>query len=152
MRSPAPARFGSRSERVTGRSKIPVTLRYALFQIPGVTLLGLGLSAAVRWWGLPIPAAFLIVGLWIVKDIVVFPFLRVAYESSGRSSSDRLAGAVGVARQTLDPTGYVRVGAELWSAELATESAPVAVGCAIRVVKVRGLTLLVEPLSFDENP
>ena len=135
---------------MTGRPKIPVPLRYALFQIPGLILLGLGVAAAVRWWGLPIPAAFLIVGVWIVKDIVVFPFLRVAYESSSSDSVDRISGAVGVVRQTLDPSGYVSVGAELWSAELAPENATADIGSTVRVIEIRGLTLLVEPLSSDE--
>ena len=85
------ALFHRAQQRMTRRSKIPVSLRYTLFQIPNLILLGLGLAAAVRWWGLPVPTAYLIVGLWVVKDIVVFPFMRVAYESSGSSPADRLA-------------------------------------------------------------
>jgi membrane protein implicated in regulation of membrane protease activity len=137
---------------LTQRWKIPVALRYALFQIPGVILLGLGLAASVRWWGLSIPHAWLIVGLWVAKDIVMFPFIKTAYESSSDSSSvDRLGGAIGVARQALNPSGYVSVGAELWNAELAPESAPVAVGSAVRVLEVRGLTLLVEPMPPEQS-
>ena len=55
------------------------------------------------------------------------------------------------ALQALDPSGYVSVGAELWSAELPPESAPVAARSAIRVLEVRGLTLLVEPLPPEEG-
>jgi membrane protein implicated in regulation of membrane protease activity len=128
-----------------------VPLRYALFQIPDLILLGLGLAAAVRWWGLSLPSAYLIVGFWLVKDIVVFPLLRVAYETSGPSPADRLTGAIGVARQSLDPSGYVSVGAELWNAELAAESPPLAAGSAIRVIQVDGLKLLVEALPSDES-
>jgi membrane protein implicated in regulation of membrane protease activity len=136
---------------LTQRWKIPVPLRYALFQIPGVILLSLGLAASVRWWGLSIPAAWLIVALWILKDLVMFPFVKSAYDSSDSSPIEKLTGAIGVARQGLDPSGYVSVGAELWNAELAPESAPVTPGSAVRVLEVRGFTLLVEPLPPEES-
>jgi membrane protein implicated in regulation of membrane protease activity len=129
-------------------SRGKVLARYTLFQIPDLILLGLALVVAVRWWGLSLPAAWLIFGFWIVKDIVLYPVIRIAYRTDG-SAADRLAGACGVARQGLDPRGYVRVGSELWSAEVSAERAPVLAGSAIRVLEVRGLTLLVEPLSSD---
>ncbi len=125
--------------------------RYALFQIPDLILLGLGLVAAVRWWELPVPAAYALFGLWIVKDIVMFPLLRVAYQTGGSSVADRLGDALGVVTRPLDPTGYVSVASELWSAEVPSESAPVAVGSTVRVVGIRGLTLLVEVHSPDEE-
>jgi membrane protein implicated in regulation of membrane protease activity len=48
-----------------------------------------------------------------------------------------------LAEEGLAPDGYVRIGAELWRAELAGGSA--ARGAVLRVVAVRGLTLVVEP-------
>jgi membrane protein implicated in regulation of membrane protease activity len=136
---------------LTQRWKLSVPLRYALFQIPGVILLGLGLAAAVRWWGLSMPTTFMIIGLWIVKDILMFPILKRAYESNDSSLFDRVGGSVGLAQQALDPSGYVRVGAELWRAELAAGSAPVAAGSAVRVIEVRGMTLFVEPMPPEEG-
>ncbi len=125
-------------------------LRYTLFQIPDLILLSLGVAAAVRWWGLPVLAAYGLVALWIVKDVVLFPILRVAYESEGGSGVDAICGALGVVTQPLAPAGYVRLGSELWRAELVSGDGPVAEGSAIRVVEVRGLTLLVEPLNASE--
>ena len=125
--------------------------RYALFQIPDLILLGLGLVAAVRWWELPVFAAYTLFGLWIVKDIVMYPLLRVAYQTGGSSVADRLGDAIGVVTRPLDPTGYVSVASELWIAEVPSESAPVAVGSRVRVVDIRGLTLLVEVHSSDEE-
>ena len=128
-----------------------VLTRYALFQIPDLILLGLGLAAAVHWWSLPVVAAYALFGLWIVKDITMFPLLRVAYQTDGSSVADRLDGAIGVVTQSLDPAGYVSVASELWSAEAPFESATVAVGSTVRVVGIRGLTLLVEVHSSDEE-
>jgi membrane protein implicated in regulation of membrane protease activity len=132
---------GSRSRTIT---------RYTLFQIPDLILLSLGLAAAVRWWGLPVLAAYGLVAFWIAKDVIMYPILRVAYESGGSSGVDGIHGALGVVTQPLVPSGYVRLGSELWKAELAPGGETVPVGSAIRVVEVRGLTLVVEPVAPAE--
>jgi membrane-bound ClpP family serine protease len=128
-----------------------VLARYTLFQIPDLILLGLGLAAAVRWWEFPVVSAYVLLGLWIVKDIVLFPLLRVAYQTDGSSVADRLNGTLGVVTQSLDPTGYVMVGSERWSAEVPIEGSTVAVGSTVRIVGIRGLTLLVEEHSADKK-
>ena len=128
-----------------------VLARYTLFQIPDLILMGLGLAAAVHWWKLPVVAAYALFGLWIVKDIVMFPILRAAYQTDGRSAADRLDGAHGVVTQVLNPTGYVTVASELWRAEVSIDRATVAIGSTVRIVGIRGLTLLVEVDRSDEE-
>ena len=135
---------------MTAGSRSRTISRYTLFQIPDLILLSLGLAAAVRWWGLPVLAAYGLVALWIAKDIIMYPILRVAYESGGSSGVDGIHGALGVVTQPLVPSGYVRLGSELWKAELVPGSETVSVGSAIRVVEVRGLTLVVEPVTSAE--
>jgi membrane-bound ClpP family serine protease len=81
----------------------------------------------------------------------MFPILRVAYESGGSSGVDRIHGALGVVTQPLVPSGYVRLGSELWKAELVSGSGTVSVGSAIRVVELRSLTLVVEPVTSAEE-
>jgi membrane protein implicated in regulation of membrane protease activity len=126
-------------------------VRYTLFQIPDLILLSLGLAAAVRWWNLPVSAAYALVALWLVKDVIMYPILRVAYESGGSSGVDAIHGALGVVTQPLVPSGYVRLGSELWKAELLSGSGTVSVGSAVRVVEVHGLTLVVEPVTSAEQ-
>ena len=135
---------------MTAGPKNRTVARYMLFQIPDLILLSLGLAAAVRWWGLPVFAAYGLVALWIVKDVIMYPIVRVAYESGGSSGVDAIHGSLGVVTKLLGPSGYVRLGSELWKAELASGSGPVPVGSAIRVVEVRGLTLVVEPVTSSE--
>jgi membrane protein implicated in regulation of membrane protease activity len=135
---------------MTAGSRSRTIVRYTLFQIPGLILLSLGVAAAVRWWGLPALAAYGLVALWIAKDIIMYPILRVAYESDRSSGVDGVHGALGVVTQPLVPSGYVRLGSELWKAELASGSEMVSVGSAIRVVELRGLTLIVEPAIIAE--
>jgi len=135
---------------MTAGSRSRTIVRYTLFQIPALILLSLGLAAAVRWWGLPALAAYGLVALWIAKDIIMYPILRIAYESGDSSGVDAIHGALGVVTQPLVPSGYVRLGSELWKAELASGSEMVSVGSAIRVVELRGLTLIVEPAIIAE--
>jgi len=126
-------------------------IRYTLFQIPDLILLSLGLAAAVRWWDFPVLAAYGLVAVWIAKDVILYPILRVAYESNGSSGIDGLCGKIGVVTQPLVPAGYVRLGSELWKAELVSGSGSVSVGSTIRVVEVRGLTLAVESVTSAES-
>jgi membrane protein implicated in regulation of membrane protease activity len=123
-----------------------VLIRYLLFQIPDLVLLGLALATAVHWWELSNAVAYSLFGLWVLKDILMFPVMRVAYEQ-GNSATDRLTGASATACETLSPTGYVKVGSELWKAEIVAGVESVPAGAAVRVVNLEGLTLRVEPLA-----
>jgi membrane protein implicated in regulation of membrane protease activity len=134
---------------VSKRPNARTIARYALFQIPDLILLGLALAAAVRWWDLPILAAYGLGAIWIVKDIFMFPVLRIAYESDYSTGVDAMHGALGVVTQSLSPSGYVRLGSERWKAELAPGCASASEGSAIRVIEVRGLTLVVEAFNPD---
>jgi membrane-bound ClpP family serine protease len=125
-----------------------VLVRYALFQIPDLVLLSLAVAAAVKWWNLPMLAAYSLIALWIAKDVALYPVLRIAYESRDSSASAGIRGALGVVVQPLTPAGYVRLGSERWKARLLSGGGPLSEGCAVRVVEMRGLTLIVEP----ENP
>jgi membrane-bound ClpP family serine protease len=123
-----------------------VFARYLAFEAPSWMLLAVGLYFAMRFWDLSLALAALLLGLWIVKDLVLFPVLRVAYEPIGGSGgAENLIGALGSVSSELAPEGWVRIGAERWRARVAREHAPVAVGAAVRVVGVDGLELRVEP-------
>jgi membrane protein implicated in regulation of membrane protease activity len=126
--------------------------KYVLLQIPGWILVGGLLTLGVRSWDLSQRLALALFAVWLLKDAVLFPFLRVAYEPGGGSGgADALVGARGIASQSLDPTGYVRVGAELWRAEVADGARPIPRGAGVRIRDVRGLTLLVEPEAGEET-
>ncbi len=136
---------------MTAGSSHRTIVRYTLFQIPGLILLGLGVAAAVRWWNLSVFIAYGMVVVWIAKDVVMYPILRIAYEAGGSSGLDAIHGALGVVTQPLVPSGYVRLGSERWKAELVYGSETASVGSAIRVVELRGLTLIVEPVTPAES-
>ena len=124
----------------------PVLAKYLLFQLPGMALAGIALVLLVRVWSLSPRTALLLFVFWVVKDFAMYPLLRSAYAGSRHDAGEALVGALGTARERLDPAGYVRVGAELWRAEVSREHAPVESGAAVRVRAVRNLTLHVEPV------
>jgi membrane-bound ClpP family serine protease len=119
-------------------------VRYVLLEIPGWILGGVVLAVFVHLDEISRRTAALLLALWVAKDFALYPLLRVGYMPSAPDGSGTLIGAIGTARDRLDPTGWVRVGSELWQAELARESAPVEAGGRVRVLSVRGLTLRVE--------
>ena len=131
--------------------KSRVLAKYLLFQVPGWVGAVAVLWALVRWWELEPKLAVLLFGLWLVKDLVLFPVLRIGYETRGAGADAALIGASGVAQEDLQPdcVGYVRVGAELWRARLGGGSAAAEVrqGSPVRVTALRDLTLTVEASS-----
>jgi len=118
--------------------------KYFLLELPGWILAGSVLSALVYFEGLSRPVALGLLGLWIAKDFALFPLLRSAYEESSRDGTHTLIGALGTAKDRLDPEGYVRVGSELWHARIDRGAAPVEPGSKVRVREVKQLTLWVE--------
>jgi membrane-bound serine protease (ClpP class) len=62
-----------------------------------------------------------------------------------RTGTEEMIGASAEARTSIDPDGRVWLGGTIWSARLATGSAPVRLGDRVRVEAVDGLTLVVRP-------
>jgi membrane protein implicated in regulation of membrane protease activity len=126
-----------------------VLARYVVLQIPGQFIAALTLVMLVRWTELTPMLAGILFGLWVLKDFAMYPVTRIAYEpQSGAQGADALLGALGVAQEDLTPEqiGYVRVGAELWRAQLCSGES-VAKGATVRVTEVCDLTLHVEPAT-----
>jgi membrane protein implicated in regulation of membrane protease activity len=123
--------------------------RYCLFQLPGFVAVAALLVALVQWWGLAPRLAALFLALWVLKDLALYPFVRKAYEPRSGGGADALVGSLATARDRLDPDGYVRVGHELWRARV--RGGPVEKGAPVRVLEVRGLTLVVEVAAREED-
>ena len=126
--------------------------RYVLYQVPGWTVAAVLLWYARGWLGLSDGLAFGAWLAWIAKDAVIWPFVREAFEHRGEDADHHaraLRGATAVAKEAIAPRGLVRVGAELWRAELAGGARAIAAGEPVRVRAVRGLVLEVEAAEGD---
>ena len=121
-------------------------LRYLAFHVPGLLLVAGALAAAVHAWGLSIAVAAAGVGFWLVKDALLYPAVRRAYEPDGSAAPPRPVGEHGVAESEIGDAGWVRVGPELWRAQAAS---PISAGARVRVLALHGLTLDVERVDPD---
>ena len=119
--------------------------RYALFQLPEMMIVGFALLAGLHFDVVSQPLAWLLMGVWIVKEIALFPFVRAAYEPSDPGVTSKLIGRTGVAITRLDPRGSVRVGPELWRACAVPDTLVVEAGAEVGVKSVEGFTLHVTP-------
>ena len=99
--------------------------KYILIQIPGWALGAFLIywfwkSSWINHW--PAIGFFL---LWVAKDFIIYPFVRIGYETNTKSVVEHLVGMRGIAKEHLNPTGYVEVGAELWEAEIEPGGKPI---------------------------
>jgi len=121
----------------------PLT-RYTLLQIPGWLFL-----ACLLWWfvdrgWLSFLTASLIMAAWLVKDALLYPLCKPAFEEGCPTGAEALIGREARSVVPLAPTGLVRLDGEYWSARL-RGSGYVDAGRRIRVIAVDGLVLITEP-------
>lgn len=144
-------RFG-RKPKINSPRRWPrrLVLRYALLQVPDILLVVVVIMLIDHWLtAIPTWLILTVVGLAILKDILLFPFVWRAYDWSGADDPSSMVGRKGVVVGRIDPVGYVRVRGELWRAEIAAGAPPLAEGRSVTVLGVSGLTLHVERDSAD---
>lgn len=120
-------------------------LRYAAFQVPGWGLVGGGAWLAWTHFGVDGGLALGVLAAWIAKDVLMFPFVRVAYAARDERGPGGLRGVRAEVVDALTPSGRVRIGGELWRARLRDPASAVEAGHAVRVEELEGLTLVVAP-------
>ncbi len=118
--------------------------RYVLLQVPEWVLVAIVLYGLRLWLNLPGWAALLVFAIVVVKDFLLYPFLRRAFETDRRTVLDRMLGESGVVIQAIAPRGYVKVRGELWRAE-AYGGGEIPAGARVRVVASHSMTLTVTP-------
>lgn len=115
--------------------------KYLLWQLPGWGILAL----ALVWFTLAMDLgrwiAVAVFCLFVIKDLVLFPVMRVAFRPSPPVPP---MGERGEAIELLEPSGYIRVNGELWKAEACGPGKQISVGSTVVVHGVRGLTVLVD--------
>jgi membrane-bound ClpP family serine protease len=119
-------------------------VRYALLQLPVLSLVILILFILRGPLNLALWAVLLIVAAWIAKDFLMFFFVWRAYVPSGAAEPTKMIGKEGITTQDINPSGYVEINGELWYAESFTKSGKIQIGSEIIVREVHGLTLFVE--------
>ena len=127
-----------------------IYIRYILLNIPEFVAMLLILVVIQYWVEIPAWLFWTIIVFWIVKDVVLFPFIWSAYDWDRAGQSGSMIGERGIAKEQLAPTGYIQIHGELWRAERIGEGPPIETGRSVRVKKMEGLTLLVEPDNTED--
>jgi len=134
---------GSRNRQRTGWPDAHTLFKYVLVQVPDVVIFVVVLLVLQRWLELSTWLVILLITLWVLKDILLFPLLRRSFEEGRPEDMHPMIGARGVAKDRLDPGGYAWIQGELWRAETAEGHGPIEAGDPLLVTDMRGLTLLV---------
>lgn len=114
--------------------------RYLLAHVPSWALASGALWAFHQWFAFPPLAVAALVGVVVMADLLAYPRMRRYYRSE--PATLRMLGQLGEAVTPIDPSGLARVRGELWQV---TSTRPIDAGARMRVLEVRGLSLLVEP-------
>lgn len=122
-----------------------VLVRYILLQIPDLLLLILALAFLREWTSVPSWLAWGAILCWVLKDVVLFPFLWSAFEAVSVDARQALVGAEGIAVEELAPSGYIRVHGVLWRARVTEPGTVVHKGETVVVAGVDGLLIAVRP-------
>ena len=133
------------------RPGVPLIARYVLLQLPGQVSLALILVILRQWLEIPAYIVWGLLGLWVAKDILLFPFLWRYYDPNQFPDRFRMVGRKGFALTCLNPNGFVQVQGERWQAELAAENPPIKKGTTICVDAIYGLKLKVRSCAEDSG-
>ncbi len=118
-----------------------VVLKYSVLQLPGLAMLLLILILLRHWMNIPTWAVWTFTCLWIIKDIILFPFVWRAYEKVDPNS---IVGSKGTTVDRLSPSGYVRINGELWRAKVIRSDLAIEKDEVVTVKGSDGLTLIVQ--------
>lgn len=123
-----------------------IVFRYTLLQIPGWLFLGCLLWWAVSRDWIEFSTAGWIMAAWVLKDALLYPLCKSAYEDGPRIGPETMIGHEAVTSMPLAPVGVININGENWSARSQGHE-HIDAGRRIRVAAVDGLVLLVEPLD-----
>ena len=121
--------------------------RYLLFQIPEWLIIGVVALALWRWQIVPLWISAIGVVGWVIKDLVLYRYVRSAFERDHRVGAALLVGNRGIASRTLAPNGYVRVRGELWRAVAHHDEPEIAAGTMVEILAADGMEVVVRSVT-----
>jgi len=137
-------KFSNRSYRVL--------IRYTLFQLPDFFILILILFFLRYFLKIPGYAIGIAIAIWILKDIVLYPFVGRFYDPEFQKDRFSMVGKKGIVKKSLKPKGKIFVKGELWKAELLEKDMMINTGETVVIQGIKGLNLLVVPEILQKTP
>ena len=136
-------------EKEPARPSVRMVIKYFLLQLPGQIAFILILLLVRQWLETPAYLLWGLLGFWVGKDLLLFPFLWRFYDPDQYHDRFRMVGRKGFALNRLNPDGYVQVQGERWQACIYEEHASIEKDEAICVEAINGLKLTVRSCSED---
>lgn len=121
-----------------------IFVRYIFFQLPVLIIVIIVLYCLQGYVLFSNLTKYTIILLWILKDIIAFPFVWPSYDSKTKDAAHSMIGKEGIAQERLNPSGYVRIGSELWMADVTDNHSYIEEGESVTVIHIDGLKLTVE--------
>ena len=125
--------------------------RYVLFQVPGWIIAAVVVTGLWHWGLFPAWLSLFCFSGWVLKDFILFPLVRKAYETAVKTGSDALVGARGIAEGNLAPEGYVRIRGELWRAVNNSGDQIISSGTEVEILSAEGMKVFVRPVVADHR-
>jgi len=125
-----------------------IIFRYVWIQALETIVFILILMLINRWVAIPVWFFAGACAVWILKDIIMFPFVWRAYDWDRNRESDqmtRMVGMTGIVHRQLNPCGYIHVRGELWEAKMEDKTLQLDQGRAVTVTGKSGHILIVRP-------
>ena len=119
-------------------------LRYSLFQIPALLIVIMVVLLIDKFYIVDNVIIIGIILLWMLKDIMLFPFVWKSYSLKDSDKLNLLIKEHGTAISSLRPKGFIKINGEIWQAELLDESVGINEGDTVEIVEVNGLVLKVK--------
>ncbi|MEJ2544821.1 MAG: NfeD family protein [Calditrichaceae bacterium] len=127
-----------------------IIIRYSLFQVPTLIIVIFTVFTIDHWYELDNTVKIIIILSWIMKDIIIFPFVWKSYIRKDHDKSLDILKHVGIAVDNINPKGYVRINGEIWKAESVEPHESIIKGQSVEVVEINGLRLKVR-LIIDSD-
>ena len=128
-----------------------ILLRYFLLQLPGIFFIAALIILLYLIKAVSFKVIWIVLAVWVIKDIALYPLVWKSYDLSSNSGKYQMIGQQGVALEAINPTGYVLVNGESWSARLKNKKSVIRKDEPVYVSDVQGLTLIVRPLTPEEK-
>lgn len=93
----------------------------------------------------------LIILLWILKDLILFPFVWKSYRPNHESNHKSMVKKRGVAISDFQDSGLVRIDGELWQAELHNPDETISKDDPVEVKDMQGLKLKVSKQTAKQK-
>jgi membrane protein implicated in regulation of membrane protease activity len=130
---------------------VPTWIRYLFFQLPG-WIIAATLLIGLYYWGIFSQwVAVLCFSAYVLKDLILYPITRKAYETNVRTGSQALVGNRGVAVEDLSPEGYVRIRGELWRAVSDPADRAISTGTEVEILEANGIMVSVRAVVSNQR-